>query len=403
MNRLLFYFLIIIPSLNSYSQISFEKGYYIINSGQKTDCFIKNIDWKNNPTHFNYKLSKNGEIRNASITTIKEFGIYNTSKYIRSSVDIDRSSENLSDISTTKNPIFNKETLFLKVLIEGKASLYKYEDKNLSRYFYSKENSDIQQLVYKSYKTGNKIGENNQFKQQLWIDLKCPHTKKSKLESLTYAQNKLITLFVDYNNCSDSNFSNYEEKQHKDAFHITLRPRFNKTSLSIANDISNARDTDFGNKFSFGFGIEAEYTLPFNKNKWAVFTEPTYQNYAAEKTKDQPIEQISTITYSSIELPIGVRHYFFLNKHSKIFINASYVINFNLKQPTIQFKRPDNTPLSSLEINSRNNFAFGIGYKLKNKYSVELRFFTNRNILSDFVAWNSDYKNTSVILGYTIF
>ena len=39
----------------SYSQITFEKGYFISNDGIKTECFIKNLDWRNNPTEFEYK------------------------------------------------------------------------------------------------------------------------------------------------------------------------------------------------------------------------------------------------------------------------------------------------------------------------------------------------------------
>ena len=46
-----------ILATNCCAQISFEKGYYIDNSNQKVDCLIKNVDWKNNPTSFEYKLS----------------------------------------------------------------------------------------------------------------------------------------------------------------------------------------------------------------------------------------------------------------------------------------------------------------------------------------------------------
>ncbi len=48
---------IIILSVNGYSQISYEEGYYVDNSSQKINCLIKNIDWKNNPTKFEYKMS----------------------------------------------------------------------------------------------------------------------------------------------------------------------------------------------------------------------------------------------------------------------------------------------------------------------------------------------------------
>ena len=77
MKKQLLFLLTIILSFNCYSQISFEKGYYINNSYQKTNCLIKNIDWKNNPT--------------------------------------DRSSEIMDDLNNDKNPTFKEEKLFLKV------------------------------------------------------------------------------------------------------------------------------------------------------------------------------------------------------------------------------------------------------------------------------------------------
>ena len=108
--------LITILSMQCYAQVLFETGYYINNNGQKIECEIKNIDWKNNPTEFDFRLSENTEQKKATTETVKEFGIYNYSKYVRSVVNIDRSSKYLSEISTDKNPIFAEEQLFLKVL-----------------------------------------------------------------------------------------------------------------------------------------------------------------------------------------------------------------------------------------------------------------------------------------------
>ena len=82
-------FLIITLHFSGYSQISFVKGYFIKNSGEKIECFIKNIDWKDNPTQFNYKLSKDDDQKEATIEAVKEFGIYDIVKYQRYTVDID--------------------------------------------------------------------------------------------------------------------------------------------------------------------------------------------------------------------------------------------------------------------------------------------------------------------------
>ncbi|WP_397364543.1 hypothetical protein [Olleya sp. R77988] len=117
MKKQLLFLLTIILSFNCYSQITFEKGYFIDDSNQKTNCLIKNIDWQDNPTEFEYKLSENSKSKKANIKSIKEFGIDNISKYVRSIVNIDRSSEMLDDLTNDRNPEFKEEELFLKVFI----------------------------------------------------------------------------------------------------------------------------------------------------------------------------------------------------------------------------------------------------------------------------------------------
>jgi len=406
MKKRILFLLITILSLNCYSQISFQKGYYIDNTNQKINCLIKNIDWKNNPTEFEYKLSENSESKKTTIKTIKEFGIDNISKYVRSSVNIDRSSENIKNLSNDKNPIFKKEDLFLKVLVEGKATLYQYIDRNLRRYFYNNENSNIEQLIFKSYITENNIGTNNRFRQQLFVDLKCPNFKTSKIENIEYKKNSLVRFFTEYNKCHNSELINFESEQKGDFFNLTIRPRLNSSSLTIQNSVSNSSDTDFENKIGFGFGLEAEFILPFNKNKWAIAIEPTYQSFKSQKTTN--VNNISggvliaNVDYSSVEVPVGLRHYFYLNNNSKIFINASYIFDLSSKS-SIEFTRNDGSNLNSLEIETRNNLAMGIGYKQNDRYSLEIRYQTNREILGNYLSWNSEYKTLSIIFGYSLF
>ncbi len=397
MNKHLLLFLVLTLSLNSYSQITFEQGYYINNSGQKTDCLIKNVDWRNNPSQFKYRLSNNSEIQLGTIKSVKEFGINNKTKYVRSFVKIDQSSENINILSYERAPSFTEETLFLKVLVEGKANLYQYEDGILIRYFFSKESSDIEQLVYKSYKTkNNKITENNSFKNQLWNDLKCPTFKIDMVENLKYKKSDLIDFFIKYNDCTKEGYINYEKKQKRDLFNLNFRPGFNTSSLSTRNSVSSRKNTDFDNELTFRFGLEAEFILPFNKNKWAIIFEPTYQYFKSE-TELYTNEGVEA-DYQSIELPIGIRHYFFLGENSKIFINGSLHIAELSMNSLIDYDYS-----SDLEIKSRNNLAFGLGFKYKDTYSLELRYLMAREILGDYVHWASEYQTFSVILGYSIF
>ena len=51
MNKLLFIVVLLsIIGIESKAQVIFEKGYFINREGQKTECFIKNLDWRNNPS-----------------------------------------------------------------------------------------------------------------------------------------------------------------------------------------------------------------------------------------------------------------------------------------------------------------------------------------------------------------
>ena len=396
MKKKTLFLLTIFISINCFSQISFEKGYYINNSDQKIDCFIKNIDWLDNPIKFEYKITENSDEKTIVIKSVKEFGIYNISKYIRSTVNIDRSSEVINKISNDKKPIFKEEQLFLKMLVEGKSNLYQYIDGELIRYFYDKENTKVTQLIYKSYSTDeNYIGKNNRFRQQLWSDLKCSTFTMNKMEYLDYKKNELVNYFVAYNKSNNQEYVNFEEKQKRDLFNLNFRPGFNLSNLSIENSISYSRNTDFDAEIGFRFGVEAELIMPFNKNKWSIIIEPTYQYFKAEK--NIRATQNVKIDYSSIELPIGVRHYFYLNENSKFFINGSFIVDFS-SNSVIDFQ-----PDSDLEIKTGTNLAFGIGYKHNNKYSLEVRYLSNRNILNTYQYWFSDYKTMSIIFGYSIF
>ena len=397
-------------SLCSYAQISYEKGYFINNTNKKTSCLIKNVDWRINPTEIEYKLSENDKPKKASIDVIKEFGINNTSKYIKSTVNIDTSSENINKLSNERNPIFIEKELFLKVLVEGKFNLYEYQNKDL-KFFYNSENSNIEQLVFKSYITNvDKIAKNYMFKQQLSNDLKCSEFKPNRINSVGYNKKDLIRFFTDYSNCNNTDLIDFEKKQKREFFNLTIRPRFNSSSMSAQHLLLIPNNyIDFENKTGIGFGLETEFVLPFNKNKWAFLIEPTYQNFKSEGginniTSILGGEILTKIDYSSIEFNVGARHYFFLNDNSKIFINAAVIYDVVLKS-SIELNRSDSSIgyLAEKVERTSDNFAFGLGYKLHDKYSIEMRLQTKREALLNLKTWVSDFKTISVIFGYTLF
>ena len=419
MRKQLLILIITIFSSVSYAQVRFEEGYFIDNSNEKIECQIKNAGWKSNPTEFEYKLSENDDPQKASIESVKEFGMHNGLKYIRGTVNIDRSSDKPKLLSSDRNPTFKEEELFLKVLVEGKSDLYEYIDKEVTRYFYKKEDATIEQLIFKTYITEEKsIGKNNAFRQQLLNDLKCPNGDMNRMKSIEYRKNDLIKVFTEYSRCQNNDFVNLKQGEKKEFFNLSLRPRLNSSAFTLEYLKGSAGNVVFDNEITFGFGVEAEFILPFHNNKWSFIIEPSYQYFKSEKETHalsllgDPF--ITKIDYSTIDIPIGLRHYFFLNNHSKIFINASYILSIDVKTD-IQTNKiaPDGTiretgliGINRIEgIQSTSDFAFGLGagYKYNDKFSLEVRYQTSRDILKAVDSWTSDYNTLSVILGYTLF
>ena len=384
------YFLFLCISINSFSQIKFDKGYFIDNSNKKIECFIRNIDWLNNPTKFEYKISENSEQKTNTITDVKEFGIYNSSKYIRALVDMDLSNNELYKLSESEELKYEEKQAFFKVLIEGNATLFEYVDGNLVKFLYKKNDSEIEQLILKKYKNSdNNIVSNEEYKKQLWLHLKCNNITFKSFKYLEYKKRNLVDFFLKYNKCKNEDYINYEKNKKQDLFNLNVRIGLNNSSLSTNNTTvsSSTRYPDFESKIGLRAGLELEYIFPFNNNKWAFIVEPTYQSYKVENEGSVR----NSVDYSSLELPFGIRHYMFINKNSKLFLNGSYIIDFSSGKAL------------NLEIESSGNLGFGLGYKRNDKLSLEFRYHTSRDLFYNYRTTFSNYNTVSLIFGYTIF
>lgn len=393
--------------VNCYSQTAFEKGYYIDNFDHRVDCLIKNKDWESNPNSFQFKLSEDSEQQTLEIDAAKEFAIYNKTKYIRARVQIDRSSDRLSELDHNNNPVYSEEVLFLKVLLEGKASLFGYNDKGLGRFFFSKDTMPVEQLVHKNYvNSQNQIATNNLFRQQLMASLICTDIPVSYFQGMEYNREDLTELFTKYNECQNIAPVVFEKKQKRDLFNLTLLPGFRYSSMWIKNDAVYFKEVDFDGKYRFTIGMEAEFIFPFNNNKWAMFIEPTYQYY---KSTGSTISNITTgegvtaaVDYKSVEIPFGLRYYVFLNSNSKVFFHVATVYDAYFNS-SLSVTKNSGFEYMDFTFNAKNNFLAGIGYVFNDRFRVEVNYQTRRKVLSTYTSWSSGYHTAAVVLGYSFF
>ena len=405
----------------TFGQLVYENGYFIDNDSCKTECFIYNKDWDKNPYEFKYKLEEKGIVTAKDLNSVREFGIYGDSKYVRAVVKIDRTSDITSRLRQGFSPVWDTDTLFLKVVIEGEASLYYYFDGQLKRFFYSVVDSPIHQLVYRRYLlpdlnpvTGlpfdylyygtnkSNVAFNRDYLKQLWLDVKCPENKP--VESVEYTIPGLKKYFLDYYACKGDTFTDYKKNADKLSLHLRVFTGINISAVSFLNSVYNntiysSRNVRFRTKPVFSAGLSAELGLPFNKNKWALLFEPTFQYYNDTKLLEGDIftPELAVISFKSIDFPIGFKYYLHLDKRFRTSFTAmfhpSQVPDFN---SFLAFGDDD-----VLDISTAGSFSIGGGLDYK-RLSMELRYYTTRHLLLDYANWQSSYQRFSLLLGYRI-
>ena len=383
--------LFLIPS---YGQIRLEKGYFIDNEGLRTECYIRDADWNNNPTSFKYKLFSKEEFGEAGIDDVQEFGTENGSVYIRVKINVDESGALLDQLSRQRAPEWAEKVIFLKTLVKGPATLYLYRRSGLTRFYYQKESGPLTPLVYKRYFDENgAVLSNFGFRQELLNALQCNDLPASRVARLNYSETELEKYFRKYNTCVNPELKTVPNGPRRETFHLKVTPG---ASLAM---MKGGRYTRFdgGSAAHTGvsprLGLDLEYVLPFNKNKWALMVEPSVQFY------DMPLELLGLKVngdYWSVELPVGVRHYFFLKNDAKLFANALAIVHLKSWQTSAAQRERE------MEMGSRTAFALGAGVA-KGRWSGELRYAFQRDAFSSYLNIDVKYSKLSLILGYRIF
>ena len=404
----------LVISFNGYAQTEFQKGYYLTNEGTRIECLIKNKKWLDNPQDFEYKKNSKSKPTIKGLDDVQEFAITGIRKFVKFQVKINLTSDRLHSMSHQKAPEFEDALLFLEEIVDGKAKLYFYRKGHAKRYFYTEESSNIEQLIYKKYRIkipgyANKdVATNRDYRIQLWNNLKCNTIKMERLENVDYKRNDLVKFFIEYNKCHNSSYTTTTVEKEK-VFKLSIRGGIKNNSLLVKHRNIAQRNTQFDDQIGFRFGVESEFILPYNRNKWSITLEPTFNYFKSEKeiTYSNFLmgnKTIVNVDYKSIDVPIGVRYYLFFNNNSKMSLSASYVFS----KPLQSYLYADKRNIIDIEFNNNRNFLFGNNYALGiafhylNRYSLELRWDESRNFLNTYYFWATRYNSLSINFGFRL-
>ncbi|MGB7785282.1 MAG: outer membrane beta-barrel protein [Salinimicrobium sp.] len=404
MKKLSFLLLFIFSSVAAMAQIRYEKGYVVRENETTNDLLIKNEGWKNNPSEISAKTSEEAEPFVLKIDEIREFGINGETKYVKATVSVGSIGKKIEDLDKTGEFKAEDETVLLKVLAQGDASLYQLQKDGEKLYFISTTGSEIEPLIYKKYVPlrSIKIHENNHFRQQLYNRLQCESIDADEVQSLRYTESDLLNIFEKYNRCKNEDYTSLSTKNGESNFHLSLRPGVRFDQLKMETFTTN-REMEFDQKTSLVIGLQGEFVLPFQKNKWSILAETYYHSYSGEamfpsgnaNLPDGAIE----VDYKAVALGLGVRHSFFLSSDSKLFLNASVSADFSLGSE-MKFDSVYDT-YNDFEFEKVEPvFVLGGGYSFK-KWSFEGRIDFPHPLADK--ELNTDFSGYSLIVGYQIF
>jgi len=415
--QFLFLFLIIGQFFAS-AQSKFLEGYYIDNLGVKHSGLIKNEAWKSNPKKMSFKSSKDASSVSLGLNEIVEFAVPNNFKFLKRNIQIDYSSESASNLSQQRDPEYKRATVFLRVLEEGIANLYKYEGQGVTGFYFSKVDKvilssihdtsvvggEIIPLVYKKYYDAkNIVRENNGYKKLLneYLASSCSSIGNKDIIDLEYSKNALASFVSRYNSCANSETVSYNLVNKKVIFNVALRTGF----LSSKGQIETpTRFFNVDQYSSLKYGFEAELVLPFGNYNFSTFL--GYERKGAISTVTPVIlkdpnagffDTEAVFNYKSSEILFGVRYYNNIAKDTRASLGVGLIFDTR-SELALNFESQNNIVAS--RPGSTLTLSGGIHYK---RFGLHGTILLGKDYFPDSPVFSSEVNEFNVMLSYIVF
>ena len=380
-------------SLEILAQDSFKPGYFITDAGEHVQCLINDSGWRSNPDAFEYKLDENAETKTAGIDDVVEFGLEDRVKFVKRTVQMDVVPTLFKNLTNNPNPEFKTETVFLKVLVEGTASLYSFARKESEIFLYMMEGEEIKQLVYKKFlinRSRTKLGYNTAYINELRENVSF-YTDYFKEPD--YTEKSLVAFFVQYNTDLGDPFTTYLKSR---SAKIMLSPfaGIQKTNFNFDHVRDQYDRKADGN--AYRFGVLLEYRIPYKNHRWAVLMEPSINFFEVTEQKEDWRNPV-LVDAKRIELGFGVRHYVPVSENGSFF--ANFMIPFGLDRDTkIEPGYGDNKWTVNYLTTSVSG---GVGFRLS-RFSLEARYDHKRDLLPTNPNMKALLSGVSLNAGFAI-
>jgi hypothetical protein len=393
---LVFLFLLFF-GFSGFSQNRFENGYYLDKDRNKIPVEIEQKSWTT-WSNSSLKIKENGEIRNIPMEDLQGFGIDGKIKFIREEVEIERSSDFLKDMDRDPKPVFQKEEVLLKVIVEGDYSLYLFLDGQAKKFFYRINDGEITQLVRKQYIEGHPPEEiimvNSLYKKQLEDIAVC----STEGENIRYELYELKRFFINQNECNNSAVDYALKREWRSKLGMNAGAGLVYNSAQVTRSFSSFDLQGI----SPAIMLELEYKIPtihheFNINLTGYFNKMDFSDEVEFTYSLEPREV--TFTHSEVFVGIGGDYTYFLNNKSALVMGAGYYFPFILEDTRYT------ETVSRLDLQDNRSSPFPgifLGYNY-NSFLFKAEVFFPRKLMESTNSFEVNMSRLALSLAYRIF
>lgn len=381
------------------AQIEYEPGYYLNSSGEKVVGQIGNELWGKAPEEITF-VNEQGEETVISRADMSEFSIDGKVKFLRAMVPIDTSTNMLNVLSEMIEPLFDTQSVFLLVHIEGNVMLAEYLWEGHPRYFLSTDdgNSFIP-LIYKKYRLitydengGEKIQirENIMFKNQLLEHLSQSGVGFEEVANLEYSRRDLLKLIAEVNGDQSIDYSMGSFLSER--VEIAGRLELTRWNLKV---VESPYTVNTGYTLGGSVGTSFLIKFPFERVTLGLNFAPSlrFQNKTSDSTEFRQYK----IRYLSLEFPISGRLMYSFSPSTRVFAGVGYTWVFHPTKSSLQFEDGFGVMLNSSILS--DNFFGELGCSFLDKYSLHFLYQKRNPMVKN--LWQFDM--TSLVFGMRLF
>lgn len=403
MHKYLFFLLGWFISTSLLAQSEFVRGQYTDKDNNTKECYVKVEKWNYIPSRFYIKANENSEEVKLSSEDINELIIERIAKFKLVEAEIDNKYVTPHTAKLVRN---NK--ILVKVLVEGKASLYQAEYNDGVLFWYSLNEGKLNLLKYRTYQNANgKEMEDYSYKSQIQADIKCDDVSLKDILSLKYTSKALTEYFTNYNKyCTSEDPDTYFQHAPSSTQKFSFSPFVGMSNYTMTRPTGKWDDEAMTvNGSGFLFGIDMELGVG-KKNTWAIVSQMHF--YSSDKRWDIS-DQFKTIEgrlrYQTFRLPAGIRYKQRITDQFGLYVDVNYSLDLAINSYVAKYTDYNDvlySEKSKIKPTALAFVGFGASY---NKLKIGCLFEPKRNILSmsELNSDPTDYSAWSITLAYKLF